>query len=326
MERVLNQEEIDAMVRKARGVQSNAPQAVEKRSIVPCTFRQSGQLEGGQVRAITVLHEGFSRKLAQSMGAYLNVPFEAKLVSVEQLVYSEFLDRVPESTYMISIDATPMDAAAALQVDHSLVLPLIDILLGGNGRCEAMTREISEIEDRILEEVAKLICKELASSWAALGAKLELGKRQAGDQMQRFLPTTEKILCVSFEISFAEIHGVLNLVLPAAVSNPLLRKLAAEASSAGARLSKRADQKLKERMMDYAYPVVLGLTSIRLPVRSFMKLTPGTVYNLGLPVRKPAAFVIAGREAFYANPVRSGSKLAAQIGGLVVVSEKERKR
>ena len=170
MERVLTQDEIDAMVRQALGRQGAAKP--ETRSIRPCTFRQSGQLTGEQVAALNGLHEAFARSLTQSLGAYLRVGFEVNLVSVEQLSYSEFLARIPEVTYMMCFFVKQMNSESALQIDHSLVFPLIDILLGGNGVCEILAREISEIEEQIMEGVAKIICHELETAWTPLGIHL----------------------------------------------------------------------------------------------------------------------------------------------------------
>jgi hypothetical protein len=44
MERVLKQEEIDAMVRAARDTAAGASQKQKERSIKPCNLRDSGQL------------------------------------------------------------------------------------------------------------------------------------------------------------------------------------------------------------------------------------------------------------------------------------------
>src|SRR5215475_12551317 len=112
MEKVLSQEEIDTMVLAARGRQAEAAQSTKQHPIRPCNFRQSGQLTGEQVRALTILHEGFARSVSQSLGAYLRVVFEASLVSVEQVAYTEFLQRVPEVTYMSSFQVRPLGAAA----------------------------------------------------------------------------------------------------------------------------------------------------------------------------------------------------------------------
>jgi flagellar motor switch protein FliM len=322
MERVLNQEEIDAMVRAARGGQSEAHH--EQRSIKPCSFRQSGQLTGEQVRTINGLHEAFARSLTQSLGAYLRVLFEVTLVSVEQLAYGEFLERVPEVTYMMSFLVPPMGSSAAMQIDHSLVFPLVDILLGGTGHCEAMSREVSEIEEQIMEGVARIICRELSAAWAQFASDLELEGRQPPAQMQRFLAPTEKTLCLSFEIKLAEARGMLNLVFPTSISNTLLRKLSADRAYGKPRANSRSGRRLAEKMMDCPFPAMLGLMNIKLPIHNLITLTPGEVCNLGLPVRLPASLVIAGRETFESSAVRNGLHRAAQVGNPIAIREERR--
>lgn len=324
MERVLSQEEIDAMVRRARGAGENA--TAGQRSIKPCTFRQSGQLAGEHVRAVSALHEGFARGLAQSVGAYLRVSFEAKLVSVEQITYGEFLERVPEITYMASFHVVPMNAPAAMQIDPSLVFSLIDVLLGGTSQCEVKFREISEIEAEVMAEVAKVICRELAKTWAPLDISLELDRRQTGAQLQRFLPSAEKTLCLSFEIKVGETQGMLNLIVPFAVSHPLLRKVSADTSSSTIHTQRQSADKLKAKMLDCLFPASLTLPAIQLSVREVLALAPGDVYNFHVPVRKSPALMIAGRQVFEARPVRQEWLRAAQVGEALSVSEEAEKR
>jgi len=324
MERVLTQEEIDAMVAAASGRQTDSRTEVP-RDIKPCTFRQSGQLTGEQVAAVNGLHEGFARSLTQSLGAYLRVTFEVNLVSVEQLAYSEFLERIPEVTYMMCFRVEQMSTAAAMQIDHSLVFPLVDILLGGIGQCEVLTREVSEIEEQIMEGVARIICRELEAAWAPLGTKLDLDGRQPPAQMQRFLAPTEKTLCLSFEIKLAETNGMLNLIFPVSVSNTLLRKLSADWSYGRSRPAERSSGQMIAKMLECSFPLELGITQIALPINTLAGLSPQTVCNLGIPVRKPASLTIAGRAVFEANPVRHGRMRAAHMGQKSAFSAEERK-
>src|SRR6204780_4173949 len=191
MEKVFTKEEIHALIGVASSRQEKG-RIKETRSITACNFRQSGQLTGEQFAAVNGLHEGFSRSLTQSLGAYLRVSFEVTLVSIEQLPYSEFLERIPEITYMMCFQVEHMSVGAAMQIDHALVFPLVDILLGGIGHCDVFTREVSEIEEQIMEGVAKIICRELEATWAVMGTKLDLDGRQPPAQMQRFLAPTEK--------------------------------------------------------------------------------------------------------------------------------------
>jgi len=324
METVLTQKEIDAMMRVACGRQDDRPRK-ETRVIKPCTFRQSGQLTGEQVAVVNGLHEGFARSLTQSLGAYLRVSSDVTLVSIEQLAYSEFLERIPEITYMMCFRLEHMSAGAAMQMDHSLVFPLVDILLGGIGHSDVFTREVSEIEEQIMEGVAKIICSELESTWVALGTKFDLDGRQPPAQIQRFLPPTEKTLCLSFEVKLAEATGTLNLIFPVSISNTLLRKLSVDWSYGRSRPTARNSGQMTARMLECSFPVELGITAIKLPISVLIGLVPQRVCNLGVPVLKPASLILAGREAFEANAVRHGRLRAAQVGRHLAFAEEEKK-
>src|ERR1700689_1599335 len=117
MEKVLNQEEIDAMVRAARrGGDAEASLPLQAR-VEPWDARRAGQIGREQLQAITLLHEGFARALTNALGASLRVVFAATLVSAEHLTYREFLQRVPETTYMASCRLDPMGLNAAMQLD-----------------------------------------------------------------------------------------------------------------------------------------------------------------------------------------------------------------
>src|SRR5581483_6837656 len=279
-----------------------------------------------QVRALTILHEGFARSVSQSLGAYLRVVFEATLTSVEQLAYSEFLQRVPEVTYMASFQVKPIGAAAAMQLDHSLVFPLVDILLGGTGQCEPMTREITEIEEQIMDGVARIVCRELAAAWAPMSTDIELEHRQPTAQMQRFLTAAERTLCLSFDVKLAEATGALNLVFPLSISNTLLRKLSTDWSYGKSRTVSRSGQKLTERMLECPFPMMLAIPDIKLRIQTLLDLAEGDVCNLGIPVRMPAALLIAGREVFEAEPVRQGRHRAAQVRQPIPSADAERKQ
>ena len=317
MEQVLDQADIDHLV-KTSSSKDGAPQ---HRSIKPCSFRQSGQLTREQIHAITVLHEGFVRKLSLSLGAYFRVAFEVTLTSVEQFTYSEFLEHIPDVTYMSSFSVRQMSASAAMQIDHSIVFPIVDVLLGGTGHCEALTREVTEIEEQIMDGVARIMCQQLHTAWTPLGVEIAYEGRQSSAQIKRFLAPPEKTLCLTFEVKLAETKGTLRMIFPVSVSNALLRKLANDLSYVRARANSHSDTRLAEKMLGCNFPVGLILPLIKLPVEAILNLSAGKICNLGIPVRVPATLAITGRQAFEANPVRHGRHRAAQIGNPITPKE-----
>jgi flagellar motor switch protein FliM len=119
---------------------------------------------------------------------YLRVGFECSLVSAEHLTYREFLQRVPEKTYLASIDLLPVGAAAVLQLDIAIAFPIIDVMLGGEGAASESSRDITEIEEHVLEGIIRIICRELQASWNAITLEFKFDRRQEILQTQRLMP------------------------------------------------------------------------------------------------------------------------------------------
>jgi flagellar motor switch protein FliM len=323
MEKVLNQEQIDAMVRAARGGRgadggSRAP------TVTVWDVRQAGQIGREQMRSINLLHEGFARNLTHSLGAYLRIVFAASLVSAEHLTYGEFLQRIPEVTYLSSVNLSPMAASALMQLDLSVAFPLIDVLLGGEGKGAPPERQITEIEEQILETVMRIICRELGKAWQALALEFQFEARQRGDQVQHLMPSEEKTLSLSFEITLAESRGTLNLVVPAVVSNALLRKISASYTAAKQRVQPGSEQRLRALLLGCPFRVELGMTTASLPLGDLIGLSAGTLLMLRQPVDRPATLLVGGREMYSALVARRGSSRAAQL--LAALSEKETER
>ncbi len=312
MEKVLNQEEIDAMVRLARSGGNLEARAASPPQVELWDVRLAGQIGRGQLQAITTLHEGFARSLTHALGAYLRVVFAATLVSAEHLTYREFLQRIPETTYLASCRLEPMDANAALQLDLKVAFPIIDLLLGGEGK-GAATREITEIEEQILESVARIVCRELGAAWQALGLQVDFEERLDAAAAPRLMPPEEKTLSLSFEITMPEVRGGLNVAVPALVSNALLRKISADWSHRPARGAADSRQRLMRRLLECPFQAELGATDLGVALSALAGLVPGDVLSFARSAAAPASLLIAGQEMFQALPARSGERRAARV-------------
>ena len=273
MEKVLNQSEIDEMVQRARS--GGAAAGSTGPVIQPWDVRQAGQIGREQLRAINQLHENFARNLSTSIGGYLRILFDCSLVSAEHLTYREYLQRVPEKTYLASCDLAPVDATAVLQLDLAICYPIIDVMLGGEGKSMEMTRDITEIEEQVLEGIIRIVCRELQTSWQAIKLEFNFAKRQQLLQAQRLMPPEEKNLCLSFEIKMSETSGTLNLAIPAVVSNALLRKISSDFSYQRPRGPIEARLQLQKKLLDCLFPVELSMPHLQVPLQNLSGLAPG---------------------------------------------------
>src|SRR5579862_4760343 len=315
MEKILSQEEIDALFRAAQGrVAEKAKGAVEERTLTAANFRQSARISKEQLRSVSQLHELFARNLTHSLGAYLRLAFEVNLVSAEQLNYGEFLQRIPEVTYLVSMTLRPMGVSAAIEIDLPLAFPIIDVLLGGPGRAEPAVREITEIEEQILESVVKIIGRELESTWVpVLEVQLAFDSRLRQADISRLMPPNEKILSLSFEIRMPESRGMLNVALPAAVANALLRKLTQQASYRKQRGTTDSTSQMLKRLDHCIFPIQLVLPDQRVRASKILALEQGDILRLSYSLGDAANLLVSGKELFRARPVRAGGRRAAQV-------------
>lgn len=309
MEKVLNQEQIDAMVRAARGETHSS----HVKQVQPWDARQSGQIGQQQLQAISALHEGFAGNLTHSVGAYLRAAFTATLVSAEHLSFSEVLHRIPEVTYLATCKLMPVEATALLQLDLAVAFPLIDVLLGGEGKSGVPERQITSIEEQILETVMRIICRELESAWQLLALKFEFEDHQNAEQIQHLMNPEEKTLSLSFEFTVAENRGTLNLVFPAAVSNALLRKMSADWVRSKRRAQPDSSERLRHHLLECPFSVELGMRVASVRVRELLQVSPGSVLTLRCPVHQPAALRVGEREMFSALVARRRTARAAQV-------------
>jgi flagellar motor switch protein FliM len=314
MEKILTQEEIDALFRAAqKGKVSPSAQAPQK-NVSKFNVREISQITKDQVRALSTLHESFARNITDSLGAYLRVGFDFYLVSVEQLPFSEIVSRLPELTYLCSMRMDPLDAIGFLQMDLGVAFPIIDLILGGSGSGAFELRELTEIEEQILETVMCILTRELQAAWAlVLPLEVEFEQRQQSSHAPLLMAATERCLALNFEIKMADAHGVLNVTLPAVASNALLRKLRAQSAYSKRGRSASNIQQIQRRLLDGAYDVELRLPPSQVSVRDLTELEVGQVLPLPQPVEQPAILYVAGTDMFSVYPVACGLVRGAQI-------------
>jgi flagellar motor switch protein FliM len=311
MEKVLNQQQIDDMVRAARS--GGASAASTGPVVQPWDIRQAGRIGSDQLRAINQLHENFARNLTSAIGGYLRIVFECSMVSAEHLTFFEFLERIPEKSYLASADLLPVGATALLQLDFAVAFPIIDVMLGGEGKSSEITRDLTEIEEQVLEGIVRIMCRELQASWQAIALEFSFGTRQYLMQTQRLMPPEEKNLCLSFEIKMSETRGTLNLAIPAVVSNALLRKISADFSYHRPRSPIEDRRQIQKKLLNCLFPVELSMPGLQVPLESLTGLVPGRLLAFSRSASAPAVLLVDDVRLCPAAPVRVNARRAARV-------------
>jgi flagellar motor switch protein FliM len=274
-------------------------------------FSRAGQISHEQMRAIGTVNDLFARNLMHTLGAWLRTHFQVKAASARQMSYTEFVGRLKEPTYVCSIRMEPLGALGLLELDLLLASPVVDLLLGGIGRA-AQVRELTDIEEAILNSVVEMIVRELNVAWHPVGLGFAFEKRETAAQVARMMPSSEKTMCVSFEVQMPEALGSLNLCLPTVVLNAILRQLISDRERPRRR-SEENETRVRELLGEASFGAVLQFPPLRLRARELADIVPGTILRLPLPRHSAAELRVGGIALGRARPVRMGEHRGAQM-------------
>jgi flagellar motor switch protein FliM len=310
-EKTLKQDEIDALFEAARSDSPEASRPEVRARVVPYNFSSSGQISTDQLRAISMLNDLFARNLTHNLAAWLRTRFQVNLVSAEQIQFNEFLLRIPEISYVASVRLEPLGALSVLQLDLGLAPPIIDLLLGGDGK-DGPLRELTDIEESILGSVVEIVCRELTIAWQQVGLSFSFERRQMQTQVARIIAVTEKALCLSFEIRMPHSSGLLNLAFPAVVANTILRRLTTDWGR-HSRHSGETRSRIEAIVRRIRFGCTLQLPAVRLAATALDNLHLGDVLRLNVAADTLSEWHVSGLPLLEARAMRHGVHRAARV-------------
>ena len=317
MDPKLSQDEIDRLFKEysdgTEGEQGPAKPAVTY------DFRRPDRIPKEQLRSIHLMHDFLARNLASSLGAYLRAYITASLVSVEQISFGEFQQYLPTPTSISNISMKPMEGNAVLEMNPSLVFPMLDTMLGGNGQSVSVeVRELTEIELSIMEGVVRIVLHDLKETWAPVAEiDFTIEGTETQPQLMQILSPNEAVVAIGFEITLGESRGMMNLGIPSIIVKMMGQKFEQQ-WSIQRRSGSDAEQNEMRSLLNLV-PLTLEarMTGASIQVKDLLALEPQDVISLDIPVRRPAELRVNGRAKFLGEIVADGNHRA-----VVVTAEK----
>lgn len=307
LDRVLSQNEIDNVFRTPTGAESSGPPPVRY------DFRRPDRIAKDQLRSIHLLHENFARSLASSLSAYLRAYAVVNLVSVEQLSFQEFIKCMPSPTCIVSLGMRPYDGSAILELNPSLVFPVLEMLLGGGGKVSAtkINRELTEIEQSILEGLYRIVLNDLKESWRGIAnIAYTIDSHETEPSLLQVISPSEAVVAISMEIRIGENSGRMNIGLPSIVIKMLRQKFDQQWSVRKGESTEAEQNRILRLVKPSAVTVDVRLQGPTLSVEDLLRLEEGDVLTFDYPVDKPIHTLLNGKLKLLGQVVNSGRKKA----------------
>ncbi len=309
MSRQLSQQEIDAAFQNMQDRKREAP-------AVKFDFRRPDRIPKSQVRAIHLLHDTFVRNLVSSLSAYLRSYLTVNLVSVEQLSYAEFLDGLPSPTCIVSLGLSPYDGNGVLELNPSLVFPILEMLLGGTGKSSAtIQRDITEIEQRLLDGLFRIILQDLREAWKAVtNVDFTIESMETEPQLLHLLAPNEAVVSIGIEVRIGETVGMMNIAMPSIVIKMMRQKFDQQWSVRKTHASEAEQRRVLRVLRQAIAPSGGAHGRPHAAVRDLLALREGNLLTFDFPVDRPIELTVNGAHKFTGQVVSTGKKRACLIG------------
>lgn len=322
---VLSQNEVDALLAAVdegdldlSAPAPSSPDIQERTDIAIYDFKRPERVSTDQIRSMEMMHEVLARKLGASLSSYLRTIVEVKLASVEQLTYQEFIMSLPNPTCFNLLSCEPLDGSMVLEVNPSIVFPILDKLLGGgNTDVHIPEREMSDIEWRLMGHVTDDTLGFLRESWRPImDLDFKVVQREANPQLMQIVPPNEVVILICFEVKMGASSGMLNLCVPFPVVEPIMGNFSTIQTWFTSRRSgseEDENRKLNEGVHKAELEVVTYLFNTQISMRDFVNLKPGSMIMSRKDKKQPLLVTVSDKPKYWSLPCRYRTAKALRI-------------
>jgi len=285
------------------------------RKVETYDFKRADRISKHEMRSLNFIHDKFARNLSSSVSAYLRTIVEVNLQEIVQVSYGEFLNSVADPTCYAAISLKPLDGLGALELEPTLVFPILDRLLGGEGRPMAMCRPMTEIERKIIQGFLKLILDNLCESWKQVyPLEFAVASTETNPHMVQITAPNEPVVKVEFQFRIRDLMAKLRLAIPTILLDPIVHIFDQEEYTTRKVIRDGTIAHLVRQI-----PVNVAITTCEssFPMRSLVSLRIGDTVVLDQRQDAPVVLKIAGKNKLYAKTMPNVPQKAFVVTGSV---------
>lgn len=319
MSEVLSQSEIDALLSALQSgeVDVDAIKSEETtRKIRVYDFRRPNKFSKDQLNTIEVIYENFCRLLTTSLSGTLRSRVMAKVASVDQVTYEEFIRSIPNPTILNVFSLYPLEGKGILEINPVIGFSIIDRLFGGPGMSTVKGRPLTEIEKGVMERISERILSLFREAWSSMvemDAILE--NIEINPHFTQIVSPLEMVVIITINVQLADTEGFINICIPCLMLEAIGDKLNTKFwfTSIGNTSNEDKSTNIRRVVEKTTLPFAASLGQTTLSIQELLELQEGDVIPLEQKKDNDLEVYVGGQLKFYAQPGTLGSKIALRI-------------
>ena len=262
MSKILNQDEVDALLRGISGgeIETEEEVAEAPSGIVTFDLANQDRIIRGRMPVLEIINDRFSRLCTSALANTMRKRVDVNPISIDMSKFGDFMRSLPGPTSINIFKIDPLRGNALLVVDTRLVFSLVENFFGGAGSQPKIEgRDFTPIEQSIIVKVVKIILSNLEDAWRPVHeVSIELLRSEINPQFATIVPPSDVVVVISFEVELENALGSMVLALPYATIEPIRSKLYAAFQTERLEIDHAWISRFRDRLMET--PVELNVT------------------------------------------------------------------
>jgi flagellar motor switch protein FliM len=242
-------------------------------------FTRPSKFTTDQQRRLERAHDNFCRSVSTRLSAELRTAISVELIDTAQLTWANALEEVPRRSVSGIVDIAPIDGRIVLTAELTLVLALLERLLGGQALDRPAERHLTDVDRALTRRIFQTLLDELSISFNDV-AELRFGLVDLETERApaQLAPLSEPSLAMTFEVKLGRASSTMVMLIPHRAIEPILR--APEMAEADTALAADAAAAVSDAMGDVVVQLRAEVGSTDMPLERVLALRPGDVLRL----------------------------------------------
>jgi flagellar motor switch protein FliM len=256
-------------------------------------------------------HASFCRSASLRLSTELRWQFELEVINSAQLTWASALRDVPQPSIVGLLGVGDGEHQIALFLEQSLILQMIELLIGGGDIEATINRPLTEIELALARRVYSSLGATLSIVWQdLLGLPLHLGNIESQTASDELVSPSEPTLVLTIEARDERGSSTISLLVPYSSIASASDRLSGRAAD-DVPVDKAASDAIRQVIGNVTVEVRAELGATELTIAELLALGTGDLVRLG-PIGHEAV-LLGDKRLNRIRPGRSGKRRAVQV-------------
>jgi len=317
MEKILSKAEIEALLNAVFDGRIEPEKELSKAegSAVPYDLFNSDS-NRGSVPNLDIVYDSFIRYNRVNISNRLRKSVEIKKIGARSYKFDDFLQTLPTPVCVAIFKMEPLKGAALISIDSTLVMSLVDSLLGGTGvaKVPIAGRMFTAIELKLMEKIIGDMLQDLEKAWAPLyQCHMSLLRMEMNPRLISIVPPEYQIVTMSLKLQIEDISGNVLFAVPFMTIDPIKDKLRTGMQFDLMAIDPLWSSRLSAELLEAPLETAVEMGNANISLRELLDLRTGDTIMLDKACSSDMLVKVEGVPKYFCIPgIRHGNK-AVQI-------------